>query len=264
MPRAKGNVKFCYVCAKDVGNGTNLNMHMEKHAVRLRFSSQTADYNKTSCKICGMKFVLGVMRNHTQKLHQMTITEYKEKFQQHFYTLEDPIFHRCGICQVILLLDSDSIALHMKSGKTGHGMTHKEYNQKFINLAHNAQTKGNIEFKENKKSEPSELNSEPVNVLPAKSTENSFKAKETQKQATSSRKPKESGCTTALPRSDEEKSIPALERQPEGSEHVEMDDGTFDIASFRAFLRFLGSEEKGPSTSYPTIETILMMDTSSS
>ena len=259
MPGTKGNVKFCYVCAKDVGNGTNLNMHMEKHADHLRFSNLTSDYNKTACKICGKKFVLGVMRNHTQKLHQMTITEYKDKFQQHFFTLEDPIFHRCGVCQVILLLDSDSIARHLKN-KTTHGMTHKEYNQKFINLAYNTQPKENMKYKGNKKSEPRELNSESANVLSAKITDNLFKTKEIQNQTTSSRK-----TNLVRPKSDEEKSIPSLGgTMPDGTEHIEMDDGTFDIASFREFLRFLGSGEEGPNTSYPTIETILMMDTSSS
>ena len=268
MPRSKGNVKFCYVCAKDVGNVSSLNIHMEKHADHLRFSNMTADYNKTSCKICGNKFVLDKMRNHTQKLHQMTITEYKDKFQQHFYTLEDPIFHRCGICQAILLLDSDSIASHVKKeGTSGHRMTHKEYNQKFMNLAYNTQSKGKIiKPKENQNSEPIGVNSDPANLLPAKSTDSPFKTKG--KQATSSREtipvpPKESDCSR-----DKEKSLggvmldwPSSEAPPEGVEHVK----TFDIVSFREFLRFLGNaEEDGPNTSFPTIETILMMDMSSS
>ena len=179
MP-SKGNVKFCYVCAKDVGNGTNFNIHMEKHSPHLRFSNQTQDYNKTACKVCGKKIALGVMRNHTQKFHQMTITEYKDEFQEHFYTLENPIFHRCGVCQTILLLDSDSVSAHVKT----HGITHKEYNQKFINLAYNynTQSKETTKAKEGKKAEPSEINSESGNVLSVKSTDNPFKTKEIQKQ----------------------------------------------------------------------------------
>ena len=244
MP-SKGKVKFCYVCAKDVVNGTNLNMHMEKHASHIKFSNQTKDYNKTACKVCGKKITIGIMRSHTQKKHQMKITEYKNRFQQHIYTLEEPIFHRCGICQEILLHDTDSIEKHLQFNNNQHGMTHSEYNQKFVKLAYNAnntQSKENMKSKGSRKVEPSELNSESDNL---KSTDNPLKTKETQNQVISSSKTKLSFGT-----------------QPEETESVKVDDGNFDIASFRAFLSFLGNGEEGPITSYPTIETILMMDTS--
>ena len=104
--------------------------------------------NKSACKICGKKFYLGRMRKHTQSPNQMTTREYKDKFKQEFYTLEDPIFHRCGVCQRILLLDSDSISNHLNNNS--HGMTHSEYNQMFVKLVMKGKLKGNREVDSSK------------------------------------------------------------------------------------------------------------------
>ena len=266
MP-GKGNVKFCYVCAKDLGNRTNLNRHMEKHATNLRFSNMKTDYNKTACKICGKQFLLGVMRSHTQKFHKMTIREYKNKFQEHFFTLEDPIFHRCGVCQAILLLDSDSIATHIKKEGT-HGMTHKDYNRKFIKLAHDTQSKENMKSKRSKNAELCRQNSDSANLFSAKSTDNPCKGKENKNKVISCLKTKDYITVTHLDKEKLEGTVldcpSSSDTQTEGTEHLNMDDGIFDIASFREFQMFLGNEEEGVNTSYPTIEAILMMDTSSS
>ena len=124
-------------------------------------------------------------------------------------------------------------------------MTHKDYNQKFIKLAHHTQSKEN---------------------------DNPCKGKENKNKVISCLKTKDYITVT---HSDKEKPISPLEgtvldcpsssdTQTEGTEHLKMDDGIFDIASFREFQMFLGNEEEGVNTSYPTIEAILMMDTSSS
>ena len=255
MP-SKGNLKYCYVCAKDVGNGTNFNMHMEKHAAHLRLSNRTSDYNKTACKVCGKKIALGVMRNHTKVFHQMTITEYKENFQQHYYTVDEPIFHRCGLCKVIVLLDSDSIAMHLRNNSGTHGLTHSEYNQKFLNLAYAAhKTKKNTESKEIKKIDPGKPTSESANA-PVKSAHNKpVRAKEIQKQVISNR-----GCEQESFSEDSQSGgmMRESKTQPQGNENDRRTGDVFDINSFREFLRFLGNNDGEPR--YSAIETLLTMD----
>jgi len=41
------------------------------------------------------------------------------------------ILHDCGICGEYLLLDSDAVAQHLKTG--GHNITHANYNAQYMN-----------------------------------------------------------------------------------------------------------------------------------
>ena len=68
------------------------------------------------------------LRGHTKSAHSMTITEYKEKFGAHLEMVEK-VLHRCGICEDLILLDSDHIAHHLK--KPGHNITHKNYSARY-------------------------------------------------------------------------------------------------------------------------------------
>merc|ERR1719394_500414 len=62
----------------------------------------------------------------------MVITEYKNRFNQHYFDMVVKVFHRCGICQEIILLDSDYVASHLQSHKGDQKITHKDYNEKFM------------------------------------------------------------------------------------------------------------------------------------
>ena len=72
------------------------------------------------------------MRAHTKSDHQMIITEYKAKFNQNFFDLVEKVFHKCGICSETLLLVTDQISSHLNSNKNSHMMTHKAYNETFM------------------------------------------------------------------------------------------------------------------------------------
>merc|ERR1719318_222018 len=91
------------------------------------------DACKTACKVCGQVFPLQRLRGHTKAAHGMVITEYKSKFNQHYYDLIEKVLHKCGICEEILLLDGDCIAVHLKN--FGHNISHKDYNAKFMTIA---------------------------------------------------------------------------------------------------------------------------------
>merc|ERR1719433_790384 len=41
------------------------------------------------------------------------------------------VWHRCGVCSRLVMLDSDHIAVHLKSGRHPR-ITHKDYNEAFM------------------------------------------------------------------------------------------------------------------------------------
>ena len=119
------------MCDHDVDSKTSFLQHMKDHSEdlkRFRFSNNTVDYCKSLCKVCGEAFPLTRMRDHTKKRHDMVITEYKKKFNQDYYDIIEKVFHKCGICELPLIFDSDVIATHLHV----HSITHKEYNLKYV------------------------------------------------------------------------------------------------------------------------------------
>ena len=92
-------------------------------------SNDFADYMLVECQICSLQTPMTRLRAHTKSAHGVTITEYKAQFGQ----LEpvEPVYHRCGICGELIFLDSDALAVHLKSG--GHPrISHKEYNDAYM------------------------------------------------------------------------------------------------------------------------------------
>jgi len=132
----KDKTKYCYFCDTTLDKKLFVE-HQAKHADELhtvRFSNDMKDVCRTKCKICGRIEKLTNLRNHTKTVHGMVITEYKEKFNQHYFDLVEKILHKCGLCGELLLLDSDCVAKHLMNNKMSHKMTHGEYNAKFMSL----------------------------------------------------------------------------------------------------------------------------------
>ena len=93
-------------------------------------SNDLADYTLVECAICNVHLPMTRLRSHTKSLHKVTITEYKAMFGSGLAPLA-VVWHRCGICQQLLMLDSDHVAVHLKSG--GHPrITHRDYNEAFM------------------------------------------------------------------------------------------------------------------------------------
>ena len=127
------NSKWCYFCDIIVARN-NYDQHMEEHAgdwEKVTFSNNLTEVCKTKCKMCGRAYILPVMRVHTKSAHKITITQYKEQFNQQFLYIIEKIFHKCGICGKPVLFDSDSIAVHLKN-RDNHNVTHKVYNDTFL------------------------------------------------------------------------------------------------------------------------------------
>jgi len=92
-------------------------------------SNDFADYTLVECKICLIHTPMTRLRSHTKSAHKVTITEYKAQFGPDLVPIV-PVYHRCGICEELVLLDSDHIAVHLK--KPGHYITHKNYNEGYM------------------------------------------------------------------------------------------------------------------------------------
>ena len=96
----------------------------------VRFSNHTKDTVQAVCQLCQEHFYFVNMRAHTRKAHQLSISDYKAKYGALKDHIVEEIYHECGICSKALLLDSDSMAPHVKS----HGLTHKEYSAMYMTL----------------------------------------------------------------------------------------------------------------------------------
>ena len=95
-----------------------------------KFSNRWKDAVKVICQICGRSENCNVLRSHTRKIHGISITEYKQQFGALSDHYVERVYHECGECGKVLLLDPDVIAPHARS----HGMTHAEYTAKHIIL----------------------------------------------------------------------------------------------------------------------------------
>ena len=122
----------CYVCEEEVELVTDMKEHMVIHRGQFRLSNDLSEVVKTTCKVCAKTLSVQRMRSHTKTEHGMTITEYKAKFNQNFFSLVEKVFHGCGICGEELLLDQDIISGHLISNKMTHKVSHKDYNETFL------------------------------------------------------------------------------------------------------------------------------------
>ena len=80
---------------------------------------------RTECQLCGKKMFIQALRSHTKKNHEMSISDYKERFRsiwrseqkiaikQHFILrveLLEKVYHQCGLCGELILHDkSDNL-----------------------------------------------------------------------------------------------------------------------------------------------------------
>jgi len=92
-------------------------------------SNDMADYVKVKCSLCGAHLTMAGLRVHTKARHGLTITAYKKKFGAEADVVEE-VWHRCAICTKLVLLDRDRVAAHLRT--PGHGISHKEYNRRFM------------------------------------------------------------------------------------------------------------------------------------
>ena len=92
-------------------------------------SSDMTDACKTICKVCKVQVTLNYMRTHSKNKHRMTINEYKDMFGNHRDQIVKEVYHMCGFCHEEIMLDADSIDLHVRRR---HKISLKEYNANFI------------------------------------------------------------------------------------------------------------------------------------
>merc|ERR1719228_2182578 len=120
MSAARNN--YCYIC-----RGQSLEKSMIQHQTshqeeikQIKLSNDMKDVVLSKCRVCEKAFNLTRMRSHTKTMHNMKITEYKERFNQHYYDPIELVLHMCGICGEYLLLDSDVIAQHLRGNTKSH------------------------------------------------------------------------------------------------------------------------------------------------
>ena len=95
----------------------------------MKFSDNMKDAVRTRCQICQSAETFVHMRSHVRKRHGMSINEYRQKHGLLLAHVVDAVYHKCGLCSRAVLLDGDTISVHVKGQ---HHVMHKEYSSKYL------------------------------------------------------------------------------------------------------------------------------------
>ena len=93
-----------------------------------KFSDHLGDAVKVRCQLCQSCESLTAMRSHTRKMHDMSIAEYRKKFGDLANHLVEMVYHKCKLCDKVLLLDADRIHHHART----HGVSLKTYTATYM------------------------------------------------------------------------------------------------------------------------------------
>ena len=94
-----------------------------------RLSNCMRDGVRSICQICRRSETWNNMRSHTKNVHGIRITDYKQQYGQLINTVVEKVFHKCGLCARVLLLDPDVIKQHLGNY---HRISLKQYSAKYM------------------------------------------------------------------------------------------------------------------------------------
>ena len=110
--------------AKDLGG---INPYIMPESER-QLSNSMSDCCTHLCRICGKSVTVTGMRNHTRTSHGIAISVYAKEFGNYREKMEKVMWHKCGLCAKVFLLDGDEIHKHCNS----HRIMMAEYTKMFI------------------------------------------------------------------------------------------------------------------------------------
>ena len=93
-----------------------------------QLSNSMSDCCTHLCRICGKSVTVTGMRNHTRTSHGIAISVYAAQFGNYREKMEKVMWHKCGLCAKVFLLDGDEIHKHCNS----HRIMMAEYTKMFI------------------------------------------------------------------------------------------------------------------------------------
>ena len=93
-----------------------------------QFSNSMSDACTHLCRLCGKSVTVTGMRNHTRTSHGIAISAYTAQFGNYREKMEKVMWHKCGLCAKVFLLDGDEIHKHCNS----HRIMMAEYTKMFI------------------------------------------------------------------------------------------------------------------------------------
>ena len=123
------NTTHCVVCESKIESNSLL-QHQEEHIALggIKVTNDLSQSVKTRCHLCPESdpFPLHLFRSHTRKQHNLAIAEYKDMYQ---VELVERVYHQCGLCRELVILDSDTMYGHLQRHKP---YTVKQYNEQFM------------------------------------------------------------------------------------------------------------------------------------
>ena len=96
------------------------------------FSNNMKDACKVKCRICDNDVVMSSFSTHSNSVHCLKLSEYTYYYGDHKKTISRKMYHSCGLCKQVLLLDLNEIKSHLFRGK--HNLSLTDYREKFMKL----------------------------------------------------------------------------------------------------------------------------------
>ena len=104
-------------------------LNKEKN-IEKSYSNNMEDACRVKCKICDKNVTISTMRRHVREVHCLQLTEYTEIYGDPKKHIVKKMYHQCGVCKEVLLLDVLEIGSHLKRSR--HGISQKKYNATYI------------------------------------------------------------------------------------------------------------------------------------
>ena len=115
----------------------------------LKLSNRMVDGVKTVCQICTSTETFVNMRCHTKKAHGIVITEYRRMHGELERHMLEAVYHKCQICEKVILLESDCINTHVKTHSKV--LTMREYSARYLVLKKPGERKRNHSVRKSEK-----------------------------------------------------------------------------------------------------------------
>ena len=128
--------------AGDITSANLKNHHKEYRT----FSNNPLHSCKIFCGFCDKVINLSGLGKHVNNIHKSTVKEYKSLFGDPRKQIIKLVFHKCAICQKVLLFNTDDISKHLKKS---HQVAYKEYIKEHMVESNDSQQTQSIGEKKN-------------------------------------------------------------------------------------------------------------------
>ena len=147
------STKHCYMCEKEFKIGNEFKDHWRSHGSDTKVSNSLKDSCKIQCNICEKSFNFSSFRLHITREHEISQRNYKKRYNLKSFVLSEKFLHRCALCNIFLLLDSERLRNHIQVKHKDDNVTWQKYQFLHMNQGKEKRQK-DLQFTEKQRTKP--------------------------------------------------------------------------------------------------------------